>query len=159
MAEIVYTAEEQSWYGTLETELFEGTAIYVHTHGSEDPPSTTQLRAVELAESLGTEFRQTVEDLLRKWVELAWEPDAQSDLEPEDFEYEFGSVEVPHIKSLNTPFFMIRISCELEPEHGVGIACRGGETFAVCHPESYHNLDMDDESVLNEPFDNSETAG
>ena len=67
MAEIVYSAEEQSWYGTLETELFDGTAIYVHTQGSEDPPSATQLRA-EFAESLGTEFRDTVDSLLRQWV-------------------------------------------------------------------------------------------
>ena len=91
--------------------------------------------------------------------ESAWEPDTQLDLEAEDFEFEFGSVEVPHIKSLKTPFFMIRISCELEPEHGVGVACRGGDTFAVCHPESYDNLNADDESSLIEPFSNSETEG
>ncbi|MEZ6124961.1 MAG: hypothetical protein R3C49_17590 [Planctomycetaceae bacterium] len=153
MADVVYSADDQAWIGILETAFFDETPVYIQTSGSEDPPSQAQLRAVQLLESLGPEFQQTVEALLQEWVESEWEPDAQSDLEPEDFEFDVRSVRIPHIRSLATPYSLICISCELEPEHGVGIACRGENTFAVCHPELYQSLNVDDETSLNHPFD------
>ncbi|WP_417382171.1 hypothetical protein [Gimesia sp.] len=159
MATIAYSSSEQSWVGTLDTPLFNGTSVFVDTSGSESPPSPTQLRAVEAAESLPAEFHHTIDRLLRDWVASEWEQDLQEDLEPEDFEWEVYSVEVPHIKLIADSYFLIHLQCELEAEHGIGIACRSGQAFAVCHPDSYSNLKADDDASLNAPFSAKPRAG
>lgn len=159
MATIDYSAREQSWAGTLSTPLFNGTLVLVDTSGPDSPPSPAQLRAVEAAESLAAEFSNTIDILLRDWVASEWEPDLQEDLEPEDFEWEVFSVEIPHLRLIGVPYFLIHLRCELEAEHGIGIACRDGQVFAVCHPESYNNLNVDDDASLNAPFSDKRGAG
>ena len=152
MVTIAYSTIEQSWIGTLNTPLFNATSVSVATSGPDSPPSPIQVRAVESAEALAEQFTETIDKLLRDWVASEWEPELQEDLEPEDFEWEVFSVKIPNIEQIAVPYFLLHLRCELEAEHGIGIACRDGHAFAVCHPETYDNLNLDDEARLNAPF-------
>ena len=159
MATIAYSSIEHSWAGTLVTPLLNGTPVLVDTSGPDSPPSAIQLRAVESAESLPAQFSDTIDKLLRDWVVSEWEPELQEDLEPEDFEWQVCSVEIPNLKLIAVPYFLLHLQCELEAEHGIGIACRDGQAFAVCHPETYSNLNADDDASLNAPFSGTRGAG
>lgn len=140
------------WTGTLETPLLQQVTLYVETAGRDDPPSVLQQRTLDHIYSLEPAASSEIDWKLREFVANNFESDVQAELEDEDFEWQFGAVEIPIIQRLQRTYFMLILHCELGPEHGVGVACRDGIQFAICHPETYHNLNQDDQETLDSPF-------
>ena len=152
MAELRYSDVDRCWTCVADTAFLKRVPVFVTTSRPDAPPSALQQQATSFVESSDAAFSARIDKLLQQWVSTEWEPDAAEDLEPEDFEWEAHAIVIPWVTQGDTFYFLMRLSCELEPEHGIGIACRNGVDFAVCHPESYDRLPQDDVVALNRPF-------